>query len=115
MFKETLERFSQTLDKHDLTTKIDITLKGPSEHNLKDVIRIAGKVYERHKTAADVKICTTKILRCFRFDGKSASPLQYLLNFVPNESYVSAISGGFTVILAVSNIPDCHKMCCETG
>lgn len=102
MFEETLERFSQTLEKQDLARKIDITLKKPNEYNLKDVIEIADKVYEKHKTASDVKSCTGAIRKCFRFTGKNASPLQCLLNFVPSDSYGSVISGGFTVILAVS-------------
>lgn len=102
LFEETLERFSQTLEKHDLAKKIDIAIKKPSEYNLKDVINIADKVYERHKTAPDVKSCTGAIRKCFRFAGRNASPLQCLLNFVPSDSYGSVISGGFTVILAVS-------------
>lgn len=102
MFEDTLERFSQTLEKHDLAKKIDIALKKPSEYGLEDVISIADKVYEKHKTAADVKSCTGKIRKCFRLVGKNASPLQCLLNFVPSDSYGSVISGGFTVILAVS-------------
>lgn len=102
MFEETLERFSQTLEKHELARKIGITLKKPNEYNLKDVIQIADKVYEKHKTASDVKSCTGAIRKCFRFAGKNASPLQCLLNFVPSDSYGSVISGGFTVILAVS-------------
>lgn len=103
-FEETLDRFSKTLEKHDLAKKIDITLKKPSEYNLKDVLQIADKVYERHKNADDVKSCTGAIRKCFRFVGKNASPLQCLLNFVPSDSYGSVISGGFTVILAVSLI-----------
>lgn len=102
LFEETLGRFSETLEKHDLAKKLDITLKKPNEYNLKDVIHIADSVYEKHKTAADVKSCTGAIRKCFRFVGKNASPLQCLLNFVPSDSYGSVISGGFTVILAVS-------------
>lgn len=104
-FEETLERFSKTLQKNDLANKIDITLKKPAEYNLKDVLTIAEKVCERHKTAEDVKSCTGAIRKCFRFVGKNSSPLQCLLNFVPSDSYGSAISGGFTVILAVSLSP----------
>lgn len=70
------------------------------------MIQIADKVYERHKNAEDVKSCTGAIRKCFRFVGKNASPLQGLLNFVPSDSYGSVISGGFTVILAVSLPPN---------
>lgn len=102
MFEETLQRFSQTLEKHDVAKKIDIALKKPNEYSMKDVVQIADKVYEKHKTASDVKSCTGAIRKCFRFTGKNASPLQCLLNFVPSDTYGSVISGGFTVILAVS-------------
>lgn len=104
MFEQTLERFSQTLEKHDLAKKMDITLKKPNEYTLTDVIRIADKVYEKHKTAADVQSCTGVIRKCFRFVGQNASPLQCLLKFVPNDPHGSIIYGGFTVILAVSSL-----------
>jgi hypothetical protein len=90
---------------NDLANKIDIPLKKPSEYNLKDVLQIADKVYERHKNAGDVKSCTGAIRKCFRFVGKNSSPLQSLLEFVPSDSYGSVISGGFTVILAVRSTP----------
>lgn len=111
LFEETLERFCKTLEKHDLAKKMDITLKKPNEYNLTDVIRIADKVYEKHKTAADVQSCTGKIRKCFRLVGKNASPLQCLLKFVPSDTYGSVISGGFTVILAVSQVPISFNKC----
>lgn len=100
-FKETLSQFCKNLEERKLGSKLNIEIKKPGDYKMEDVLRIAQELQSKRTDDRAAKGCLGKIRRCFHSLVKQRGTLHNLLSFVPNDSYGSAICGGFTVILAV--------------
>ncbi|KAI1760958.1 hypothetical protein GGR53DRAFT_54736 [Hypoxylon sp. FL1150] len=99
-FKETLSLFCKNLEERKLGKKLGIKIKKPGDYKMEDVLRIAQELQSKRTDDRTAKGCLGKIRRCFHSLVKQKGTLHNLLSFVPNDSYSSAICGGFTVILA---------------
>ncbi|POS73063.1 hypothetical protein DHEL01_v208542 [Diaporthe helianthi] len=100
-FEKTLLKFHGHLGKRkDRDNRVQ--LKDPSEYTFKDVLDITTKLQEDHQSASQVKSCMGLVRKMFRVAGEKSSVLENLLNFVPSDSYGSAICGGFTMILTAA-------------
>jgi len=96
-----LEKFAGTIRRRGFDKKLDIALKDPKAYSTEDVLSIAGKIEEKHRHADKVKDAMGLIRKCFRCAGHNHGQLSRLLKFVPNDTYGTIISGGFTIILGV--------------
>lgn len=102
----TLQKFATTIKERGLDRKLKIALKDPKDYSMSDVLSIARKIQEKHRDADKVKSAMGHIRKCFRFAEDHHGQLSRLLKFVPNDSYGTVISGGFTMILGVSPLPE---------
>lgn len=99
----TLSRFSATLKARGFDREMRIDLKNPNSYNMEDVLSIAGSIEKRYRNSENVKNAMGVIRKCFRRTGEHHGQLRRLLAFVPNDTYGTIISGGFTMILGVCN------------
>ncbi|KAF1961538.1 hypothetical protein CC80DRAFT_532137 [Byssothecium circinans] len=97
--ESTLTRFAEKIKDKGLDKKLDVVLKDPKSYTMEDVLVIAGKIETQHRDAENVKNAMGVIRKCFRRAGDHHAQLGSLLKFVPNDTYGSVISGGFTMIL----------------
>jgi hypothetical protein len=105
-FERTLQKFAATIKERGLDGKLNIDLKDPKAYSMSDVLSIAVKIQEKHRDADEVKTAMGRIRKCFRFAEDHHGQLKRLLKFVPNDTYGTVISGGFTMILGVSSLPE---------
>ncbi|KAI1337425.1 hypothetical protein F5Y15DRAFT_417893 [Xylariaceae sp. FL0016] len=99
-FKETLEGFCKVLEERKLDKKLGIEIKKPSDYTMQDVVQVAQDLQTKHQTDLKAKGCLGKIRRCFRRVTEHRGTLHNMLTFLPNDSYGSAICGGFTIALS---------------
>lgn len=102
-FEATLRNFAATIKERGFEGKLGIKLKNPQDYSMADVLSIAEKIQEKHRDADKVKSAMGRIRKCFRFAEDNHGQLKRLLKFVPNDTYGTVISGGFTIILGVSS------------
>lgn len=102
-FKKTLLDFCKILKKQNLDGTLGIKLKEPESYTLKDVTEIAQKLQERKQQSESTTGCLGAIRRLFKRALNEKGVLTSMLNFIPNDTYGTLISGGFTMILAVSS------------
>jgi hypothetical protein len=100
--QDTLQSFCTILKKRKLDIKLGINIKDPKDYTFEDVLSIASKIYNKQERSSDTRSCMNAIQRCFRVVAKNESALTSLLSLAPTDVYGSVLSGGFTVILAVS-------------
>ncbi|KAI1094969.1 hypothetical protein F5B19DRAFT_489867 [Rostrohypoxylon terebratum] len=99
-FKKTLSQFCKTLEERKLGKKLGIEIKDPDEYKMQDVLSVAQELQSKHQDDETSKGYLGKIRRCFRRLLEHRGILHNILSFIPDDSYGSAISGGFTIILA---------------
>ncbi|KAI1258015.1 hypothetical protein MGN70_001060 [Eutypa lata] len=99
-FKKTLLDFCKILKKQNLDGTLGIKLKEPESYTLKDVTEIAQKLQERKQQSESTTGCLGAIRRLFKRALNEKGVLTSMLNFIPNDTYGTLISGGFTMILA---------------
>ncbi|KAI0890588.1 uncharacterized protein GGS22DRAFT_151322 [Annulohypoxylon maeteangense] len=99
-FKATLAQFCKTLEERKLGKKLGIEIKNPDDYKMQDVLSIAQQLQSKHQDDKTSKGYLGKIRRCFRRLMEHRGILHNILSFIPNDSYGSVISGGFTIILA---------------
>ncbi|KAI2462836.1 hypothetical protein F4781DRAFT_163711 [Annulohypoxylon bovei var. microspora] len=99
-FKKTLSQFCKTLEERKLGKKLGIEIKNPDDYKMQDVLSIAQELQLKHQDDKTSKGYLGKIRRCFRRLIEHRGIFHNILSFIPNDSYGSAISGGFTIILA---------------
>lgn len=104
-FKNTLSQFCKTLEERKLGKKLGIEIKDPDDYKMQDVLNVAQELQSKHQDDKTSKGYLGKIRRCFRRLLEHRGILHNILSFIPNDSYGSAISGGFAIILAVLPIP----------
>jgi hypothetical protein len=101
-FQGTLKAFCQTLKKRKLDSKLGIEIKEPKDYKMTDVLSIAKMIYDENERSVNTRSCMRAIRKCFQATARHEGTLKNLLNFIPGDIYGSVISGGFTIILAVS-------------
>ncbi|KAI1461614.1 hypothetical protein F4805DRAFT_239010 [Annulohypoxylon moriforme] len=99
-FKKTLAQFCKTLEERKVGKKLGIEIKDPDDYKMQDVLSIAQQLQSKHQEDKTSKGYLGKIRRCFHRFMEHRGVLHNMLSFIPNDSYGSAISGGFAIILA---------------
>ncbi|KAI1409798.1 hypothetical protein F5Y13DRAFT_203191 [Hypoxylon sp. FL1857] len=111
-FKNTLSRFCKTLEERKLGRKLGIAIKEPDDYKIHDVLKITDELKLKHD---DKKGYLGKIRHCFRRVVKQRGILHSILGFLPNDTYSSAICGGFTMILtAIGRAEDLREDICNS-
>jgi hypothetical protein len=95
-FQQRLEHFASLL-KED--RDIDIEIRDPKDFDLAYILQAMEKI-EQHKDKE--QSYRPFIKKCCRKYESNKSIVKGILGLVPNDLYGSLISGGFTLILAVS-------------
>ncbi|OCL12018.1 hypothetical protein AOQ84DRAFT_421489 [Glonium stellatum] len=98
-----------------LDQRLGITIKEPKEYKLEDVILIARKIYDSSEASKNTHACMRVIRRFFVSVTKHKSTLENILSLAPTDLYGSLISGGFTLILAVSEKHEKHRQEIQTA
>jgi hypothetical protein len=101
-FKETLRKFLVTLNTRKMFKKLNVEIKEPKVYDIDYVLSIAKLIEERREEAENTRVCKRFIRKCLRGVVKHKDVLTGIINMAPSDVYGSVISGGFTVILAVS-------------
>lgn len=103
-FQKTLRRFTETLQKKKVFSKLGITLRDPSDFDLEYVLSIASRISEWRDKSEDVNACVRFARKCCQKATKNKEVLTGLISLAPTDTYGSLISGGFTFVLAVRNV-----------
>jgi hypothetical protein len=101
-FRETLQSFVTLLKERKVDSQLNIVLKDPSEFTVEYIIQIINRLGERNENPSKTKSCKNFIRSCHRKYEDNKGIVEGILTMIPNDIYGSVISGGFTVILAVS-------------
>lgn len=104
-FQQTLERFVRLLRERNVDRELNVEIKDPGQLTMEDALSIIGKIQDGRNTK-QVKSCKDFIYKCYRKAESKRGIAEAVLTMVPNDVYGSVISGGFTLILAVS-----HHVC----
>lgn len=100
-FQETLARFTETIQKREVFSKLGIPMRDPRNFDLEYVLSIATRISERRDEDEDTRICKKFIRKFCQKATKHKNVLSGLISLAPSDTYGSVISGGFTLILAV--------------
>jgi len=113
-FEETLKRFTQTLQSRDVFKKLGIEACDPAKCDINYVLKIATVIHEHKQGVQDTQQIKKFMRRCVRRATANKAAIEALLSMVPNDVYGSVISGGFSLILAVS-CPDARSLSNTVG
>lgn len=100
-FQETLQKFAKTLQSRKVFKNLNIEPRDPANYDLHYVLDIASSIHENKEGAENTRSIKSFAKKCFRGVNKHKTTLECLFSMVPNDIYGSAISGGFSLILAV--------------
>lgn len=100
-FRSTLTRFGSILKERKVDTQLDIRIKDPNEFTMDYVFEITRKISEGGNITAKTRSCKNFIQRCYRKVEDNRNVIGGILGMLPNDTYGSMISGGFTLIMAV--------------
>lgn len=100
-FEKALRELCGLIKKHQ-GSGLDLEIKSPTDYKVEDVLEIVEKIAKKHRGEEKIEGFRGKVRRLFLTVGSNKSILDNLISFVPNDSYGSIISGGFTIILGVS-------------
>lgn len=102
-FEETLKRFTQTLQSRSIFKKLDIQPCDPAKCDIEYVQKVAEVIMEHKEGSEDTKVIKKFMRKCVRGAASNKAAINALLTMIPNDVYGSVISGGFSLILAVSH------------
>ncbi|KAL1862621.1 hypothetical protein Daus18300_008418 [Diaporthe australafricana] len=99
-FQKILKRFTETLQKKKVFSRLGIPLRDPLDFDLEYVLSIASKISEWRDKSEDVNACVRFARKCWQKATKNKDVLSGLISLTPTDTYGSLISGGFTFVLA---------------
>lgn len=101
-FQQTLIRFTETLQKRKVFSRLGIPPRDPRAYDFEYVLSIATRISEWRDIDEETRICKRFIRKICQKTTKHKNVLSGLISLAPSDTYGSVISGGFTLILAVS-------------
>lgn len=101
-FQQTLTRFTETLQRRKVFAKLGVPPRKPQNFDLDYVLSIATRISEWRDENEETHICKRFIRKICQKTTKHKNVLSGLISLAPSDTYGSLISGGFTLILAVS-------------
>lgn len=103
-FKRVLERFSEMLQTRKAFSRLGVPMREPRDFDLDYVLSIATLISERREESVNARTCKTFVRKCCKTAVKHKDAVRGLISIAPTDVYGCLITGGFTVILAVSDI-----------
>lgn len=100
-FQQTLTRFTETLQKRKVFTRLGIPSRDPRNFDLDYVLSIATRISDQRVTDEETRICKRFIRKICQKTTKHKNVFSGLISLAPSDIYGSVISGGFTLVLAV--------------
>lgn len=101
-FQETLKQFHETLEKRKVFSRLKIPAKDPADFDIDYVLSIAVRLSEWNHKSDEINICRRFARQFCQETVKNKNILWGLIKLAPTDIYGSLVSGGFTIILAVS-------------
>ncbi len=101
-FQQTLQRLAAVLRERHVEEELGIAIKDPREFTLDYVIELTEKIHEGRENGLKIRSCKNFAKRCFRKVQENRQVIDGILGLVPDDIYGSVISGGFSLIMAVS-------------
>lgn len=101
-FRQTLKDFVTILRERNVDSQLDIVFRDPSDFTVEYILHIINRLGESNKNPSKTKSCKNFIRSWYRKLEDNKGIMEGILTMVPNDIYGSVISGGFTLILAVS-------------
>lgn len=109
-FRQTLASFTQTLESRGIFTRLGIEPSDPAKCDIHYVLKVAKAIREHKEGSKDTRSIKRFMERCSKRAAANKATISALLSMCPNDIYGSVISGGFSLILAVSSTsPFCIK------
>lgn len=102
IFRRTLRNFVTVLKERKVDVQLGIVIKDPSEFTVEYILEIISRLGESSGSPSKIRSCKKFIKSCYRKVEDNRGVVEGILTMVPNDIYGSLISGGFTLILAVS-------------
>lgn len=101
-FQKRLEGIAALLRLRKLDVELHIEIRDPKDFDLPYLLDIINKVEEQKEKKSSY---TRFVRKCLRKSQENQVVLEGILGLIPGDIYGSLISGGFTLILAVSTNP----------
>jgi hypothetical protein len=101
-FRRTLKAFVGVVKQINADSQLNIPIKDPTELTLGDCLGILNQITEHSESSSKTRSCKKFIRGCYRKVEDNREIIGEILAIVPMDIYGSVISGGFTLILAVS-------------
>lgn len=101
-FRQTLTRFNEMLEKKKLFSSLGIPVRNPEDFDIDYVLTIAERISERNHKSDELNTCKRFARHICHKAVKNKNVLSGLIGLAPTDAYGSLISGGFTIVLAVS-------------
>ncbi|KXX73453.1 hypothetical protein MMYC01_210158, partial [Madurella mycetomatis] len=94
-----LDKFVLVLKERNIEAELGIVLKSPADFTLDYVLYLVNKIDERKESTSRTRRCKAFVRNWCRKAHENKDIVEGLIAIIPN-TYGSAISGGFTLILA---------------
>lgn len=101
-FRQTLKRFNETLTKKKVFSRLGISARDPADFDIEYVLSIAARLSEQNHQSDNITACRRFARQLCHKAVKHRSMLSGLISLAPTDAYGSLVSGGFTIVLAVS-------------
>lgn len=86
-----------------MDSSLSIVIKDPSEFTLQDALGIVKRLGENSDNPSKTGLWKQFIWSCYQKVDSNKAVIEGLMSLIPSDIYGSVISGGFTLILAVSS------------
>lgn len=106
-FFVSLQNLALILKTRKVDQELQITIKEPKEFTVEYVLDIISKIGRGQESKGRLKLCKDFVRRCHRKVEDNKAVVEGLLGMIPTDIYGSVLSGGFALILAVSEPPSC--------
>lgn len=107
-FQEVLQRFSKMLQTRKAFDGLGILMREPRDFDLDYVLSVATRISEKRQESENARRCKRFVRTCCKTAIKHKDVVNGLISLAPSDVYGSLITGGFTVILAVSILSAVH-------
>ena len=102
-FHQALTGFVVLLKNRKVDAQLNIVIKDPSEFTIPYILDIVNCLGNDGQNPSKMTTCKKFVQSCYKKAEENKGVVEGLLTMIPNDAYGSVISGGFMVILAVSD------------
>ena len=102
IFRQKLQQFTVLLRSRKVDSQLNISIEDPSQFTVYGILEIINKIGDGCGHRGKTAICKNFVRRCYRKVEDNRDVIGDILTMLPSDIYGSLISGGFTLVMAVS-------------